>query len=117
MFLKDQFDALADEFISAIVSDLSDPEIRESVRYRVDQIASSLIGRDVNSPLIKPFWNKILEQGVEQIAPFVGIIKSDPPDSVEGTAEILKEEFNSKVDTMADKLKRRLAEKKEAKGV
>ena len=60
MFLK-QFDDLADQVIEAIIADAANPDIRASIQNQLDRFASGLIGRDVNSPLIKPFWNNICE--------------------------------------------------------
>ena len=115
MLLK-QFDDLADQVIEAIVADAANPDIRANIQNQLDQIASRVIGRDVNSPLIKPFWNNICETAVryieEQVTDFISVAVSDPPDSVDGAASFVKEEVNTKVDSIADRLKKKLAEQK-----
>lgn len=115
MLLK-QFDDLADQVIEAIIADAANPDIRASIQNQLDRFASGLIGRDVNSPLIKPFWNNICENAVqyieEQVTDFMGVAISDPPDSVDGAASLVKEEVNTKVDSIADRLKKKLAEQK-----
>ena len=92
MLLK-QFDDLADQVIEAIVADAANPDIRANIQNQLDQIASRVIGRDVNSPLIKPFWNNICETAVryieEQVTDFMSVAVSDTPDSVDGAASFV----------------------------
>ena len=112
MMFKEQFDSLADEFVEAIISDFADPEFREGFRHQVDAIVSRKLGIDVNSVLVKPFWDKLYNQGIEQLKPLVGLVVSDPPDSIDVSASVIKEEVGEKIDSVADKLKKRLEEKK-----
>ena len=42
----------------------------------------------------------------------VGLALSNPPDSIDATAEVVKEEVGSKVDAFAEKLKAKMAAKK-----
>lgn len=107
---------LSDELVGAIAADIADPANRAQLRRNVDAMASRALGIDVTSPLISKFWGRIVEKAEEEImaaaVPFVQIAVSDPPQSVDVAAEVLKESASTKIDSMAEKLKQKLKEKK-----
>lgn len=115
----DLLDGIVDDVVMAATKDLTDPDVRSSLKQQLDKKASSLLGIDVNMPLVRPFWEKFTNGTYEQLLAFAGVAVSDPPESVDVAAEYVKEKAattyentNVKVDSIADQLKRRLAEKK-----
>lgn len=109
-------DQIAEEVISAAAKDLANPEVQAAVRYQLDRMGTKLIGVDVNMPIVRPFWDRIISGVQEQAMSFMSVAVSDPPDSVDIAANLIKEETSGKVDDYASKLKQRLMEAKQQKG-
>jgi hypothetical protein len=114
----DLLDDLADQFVEAAIMDFSDEETRELVNTVVDQRVSKLLGINVNTPFIKPFYSKGKEFVVGNALDFVGLAASSPPESVDAARDVLKENLdeahaktNTKIDSLSEKLKQKLAQK------
>lgn len=101
--------ALLNPLISAIQQDLSDPAIAAQIKRQADNAASQLLGIDVNSPFIKPTWDRIYNQSVNEVKAFVGIAEEDPDEA----AGLIKETANNAADSFAAALKKRIEKKKE----
>lgn len=115
----DLLDGIVDDVVTAATEDLADPDVRSSLKQQLDKKASRMLGIDVNMPLVRPFWEKFTGGMYDQLLSFAGVAVSDPPESVDVAAEYVKEKAattyektNVKVDSIADQLKQRLAEKK-----
>lgn len=109
--INDFFDNIVNEVIEALVMDLSDPLTISTLREKIDDAVICLTGINIRNPLIYPYYQSIFNKYQENFLEILGIVISNPPESIDTTKEFIKEEVSAKVDTFADKLKKRLASK------
>lgn len=116
---NDILEHMGRELMTAIASDLSDPATQAQLRRNIDATASRVLGIDVRSTMIRPFWDRIVDQASNemkaQAVDFAGLAISDPPQSVDAAAEVVREAVNEKVNSMADLLKKKLETRQQAK--
>jgi len=112
------FNRILDEIMVAASYDLQDPDTQRELKRRIDLYMSSILGIDISSPLVKPFWDKFTSGLYDEIMGFAGFTVSSPPKSVDVANEYLKEKVDklytnttSKIDTVTEELKKRLQEK------
>ena len=104
-------DDVANSVIESVTQDLSNPETIAMLRESLDEAVIRITGINIRNPFIYPHYTKMIEQYQEQLLELVGIAVSNPPESIDTTAEVIKEEVGNKVDSLADKLKKRLTAK------
>ena len=115
MFNLQIFDRLADEFIAALVHDFSDPVLQKQLMREV----SDLVNR-IQNPIVRmvasEYVDKAVKYAANKVSPFFNdVVVSDPPESVDVSASVLKETVNKKVDSLADRIKEELEKKKKNK--
>lgn len=106
-------DNIVDEVVNAIKSDLMDPLTLTQLRDKLDDTVICISGINIRHPFIYPYYQKFIQQYQNQFIELLGIVVSDPPNSIDTSKEFIKEEINSKVDSFADKLKKKLQNKGE----
>lgn len=109
------FDRLADEFISALVHDFSDPVLQKQLMREI----SNVINR-IQNPILRmvasEYVDKAVKYAAKEASPFFNnVIASDPPESVDVSANVVKDVVNKKVDSLADRIKKELEKKKNNK--
>lgn len=102
---------IVDEVATAVQSDLSNPDTVALLRETIDQLVMQVTHINVKNPFIYPHYNKVIEKYQNQVLEVLGIATSNPPESVDETASYIKEEVTTKVDSFADRLKKRLEAK------
>ena len=72
------FEKIADEFVQAAINDFHDPSFVQQLRREVDFYASRVLGVDLTNPIIRPFWDKYLNKGIENLveiyAPYASLV-------------------------------------------
>ena len=109
--IDDFLDNIIDEVVEAIKQDLSDPLVISNLRDKIDDTVSCVTGINVRNPFIYPYYQSVFNQYQQSFLEILGIAVSNPPESIDTTKEFIKEEVSEKVDTFADKLKKKLASK------
>src|SRR5574344_1808823 len=109
-------DELADEFIEAAVKDCTNPETQQMLKDAVSNKASQVLGVNVNTLFIRPFYEKGLDFVLSNALDFVGLAIASPPGSVDAARDVLKETIteahaktDAKIDSLSEKLKQKLA--------
>lgn len=105
-------DNIVDEVVNAVKQDLMDPLTITQLRDKFDDMVICLSGVNIRHPFIYPYYQKCVQQYQQQFIELLGLAVSDPPNSIDTSREFIKEEINSKVDSFADKLKKKLQENK-----
>ncbi len=83
------------------------------LRREAENFILRLTGFDVRShPLAKMAFEGALRRYDPQIRSFLGMLTSDPPDSVDAAVGVLKDEGAAKLDAFSEKFKARLQEQK-----
>lgn len=100
-----------DEFKKAAAHDLSDPNTIGYLKDEFDTMVSNLLGINVRNPFISSYYNSFIESIFSDVVSVLGITISNPPISIDETKEFIKEEVNNKVDSFAERLKKRLDNK------
>ena len=101
-------DTVLNALIEAAASDLSRPETKKVLRENLDNTISNLLGINVQNPLVRPIYEQFINNKFNDIYELLGVVVSNPPESIDESAAILKEETNSKINSFRDKLKQRL---------
>ena len=66
--------------------------------------------------LASEYVDKAIRYAANKASPFFNeIVLSDPPESVDASASVVKEMMNDKVDSLAERIKKEIKRKKEAK--
>lgn len=114
--VMEQLEEIGNQFIEAAVSDFSRPETVQAIKDSAITIASRITGYNLNTALLRPIIESAMDKKIDQakgyVMQHVGLALSNPPDSIDATAEVVKEEVGSKVDAFAEKLKAKMAAKK-----
>ena len=106
--INEILDNIVDEVVLAIKEDFSNPETIELIKEKLDDTIIHILGVNIRHPFIYPYYNKIIQQYQNQVIELLGVVVSDPPNSIDTSKEFIKEEISSKVDSFADKLKKKL---------
>ena len=106
------FDNLADEFLAALVHDFSDPVVQKQLMREIDGVINN-----IQNPMIRMLVSQYKGQALDYIANkaapfFQNVVMSDPPESVDASATVVKEVVSEKVDSLADRIKREISRKK-----
>ena len=109
--INEILDSIVDELVEAVKQDLMDPLTISQLRDKIDETVICVTGINIKHPFIYPHYQKFIQGYQEQFLELLGIVVSDPPQSIDTSAEFIKEEVSSKVDTFADKLKKKLQQK------
>lgn len=107
--------ALLEPLRRALEQDINNPAVQAELRRQTDYAASRVLGIDVTNQFVKPYWDNVYNETMASVRDFVGIAESNPPDSVNEAAGLLKERANGTVDSLADALRKRLASKSSPK--
>lgn len=114
-FDLDFFNRLADEFIAALVHDFKDPVIQK-------QLIRELTGviNNIQNPMMRmiasEYMDKAIRYAANKASPFLNnVVLSDPPESIDASAKVVKEMMSEKVDSIAERIKKEIQKKKEAK--
>ena len=102
------FDTIIDAFIEAAASDLSRPETKKALREHLDVFVSRLLGININNPFVKPVYEQLIKDRFNNLYELMGVVVSDPPNSIDESASMIKEEANTKIDDFKERLKKRL---------
>ena len=108
---EEMFESIVDEVVSSLQKDLNNPETIEVLRETLDDTVIRITGINIRNPFIYPHYSKVIEKYQDSVLELLGLAVSNPPESIDTTAEFLKEEVNNKVDSLANRLKQRLNEK------
>lgn len=106
--IDDVLNGIVDSVAEAIMSDLSHPETIEQLREMIDELVIRATGLNINNPFIRPHYEKFVQQYQDSFLEILGVATSNPPDSIDETSSFMKEEFGSKVDSLAERLKKRM---------
>lgn len=98
---------IADDFIVGLATSFSDRSLTEQLKrdisYRIDNI---------ENPLVRMFIGNNVEKWITTIesysAPFVKMVQNDSPTSVDVARNIIKDSFNTRIDTIADRIKKQI---------
>lgn len=83
------------------------------LRREAENIVLRLTGVDVRShPLGKMAFEGALKRYDPAIRGFLGMLTSDPPESVDAGMGVLKDEANAKLEAFSEKFKAKLQEQK-----
>lgn len=109
------FDDLADEFLAALVHDFRDPVIQKHLLRQIHGMVNS-----IQNPMLRMLALDYVEKGLdyvkEKATPFFKeVVLSDPPDSVDASATVVKDVVNNKVDSFAERIKKELENQKRKK--
>jgi hypothetical protein len=97
-----------DECKKAAVHDLSNPDTIAYLKDEFDTMISKLLGINVRNPFISSYYNSFVESIFSTVVEVLGVTVSNPPESIDDTKDFIKEEVNNKVDSFAERLKKRL---------
>ena len=108
MFNLSFFDQVADEFIQAMVHDLRDPITQKQLLREIN----GLINR-IENPIVRMFAadyaEKLTKQAIEKFAPLINdVVLSNPPESIDVSAKVVKETLDDKINSFAEKIKQEL---------
>ena len=106
--LEDMLLEFVDEFKKAAAYDLSNPDTIGYLKDEFDTLVSRVLGINVRNPFIASYYNSFMESIFSDVVDILGITISNPPESVDTTKEFIKEEVNERVDSFAERLKKRL---------
>jgi hypothetical protein len=97
----EQLEEIGNQFIEAAVSDFSRPETVQAIKDSAITIASRITGYNLNTALLRPIIESAMDKKIDQakgyVMQHVGLALSNPPDSIDATAEVVKEEVGGKV--------------------
>lgn len=72
------------------------------------------VGLDVHgNPLGRMAWENMLRKYDGPIRSFIGLMISEPPESVDAGCEVIREELDSRVSGLAEKMKQKIQRNKE----
>lgn len=103
--------SIMDEVVEAIRKDFSDPSTVAAIRDKIDDTIIYITGINIRNPFIYPHYSSFISKYQDAFLEILGIVASNPPESIDTTKEFIKEEVSAKVDTFADRLKQRLSTK------
>ena len=109
--LDDILDNIVDEVAEAIKQDLMDPFTILQLKDKIDETVMCITGVNIKHPFIYPYYQKFIQKYQDQFLELLGVVVSDPPNSIDSSAEFIKEEVSTKVDSLADRLKKKLQQK------
>lgn len=83
-------------------------------------LAEKVIFRGRQNPMLRMLASDYVDKGLDYVKAkatpfFKDIVLSDPPESVDASATVLKDAVNNKVDSIADRIKKELENKKKKK--
>lgn len=107
----DIFDGIVDEVAQAVIHDLSNTETIEALREHLDNLIMQITGFNVKNPFVYPHYDKFIRKYQDDFMELLGVATSNPPESIDDTASFVKEEVTNKVDSFANRLKKRIQEK------
>lgn len=110
--INEILDNIVEDVVLAIKEDFSNPETIDMIKEKIDDTIIHILGVNIRHPFIYPHYRKFIQQYQDQLIELLGIVVSDPPNSIDTSREFVKEEISSKVDSLADKLKKKLQENK-----
>lgn len=110
--INEILDNIVEDVVLAIKEDFSNPETIDMIKEKIDDTIIHILGVNIRHPFIYPHYRKFIQQYQDQLIELLGIVVSDPPNSIDTSKEFVKEEISSKVDSLADKLKKKLQENK-----
>lgn len=109
--ISKELEAFGNEFIDALMTDISHPKFRSTIRDIVRNRVSSATGFNLNSAFLRPRFDNFYDDIEEYVLQNIGIVMSNPPESVDASAEVMKEVVTEKIDSFADRIKAKMKSK------
>lgn len=109
--ISKELETFGNEFIDALVTDISHPKFRSTIRDIVRNRVSSATGFNLNSAFLRPRFDSFYDDIEEYVLQNIGIVMSNPPESIDASAEVMKEVVTEKIDSFADRIKAKMKSK------
>lgn len=109
--ISKELEAFGNEFIDALMTDISHPKFRSTIKDIVRNRVSSATGFNLNSAFLRPRFDSFYDDIEEYVLQNIGIVMSNPPESIDASAEVMKEVVTEKIDSFADRIKAKMKSK------
>lgn len=114
-FNLDIFNRMADEFIMALIHDFKDPTTQKQLIREIHAFINN-IPNPMMRMLVSEYADNMIRYAANMASPFFNeVVLSDPPESIDASATVIKEAMSERIDSLAERIKKEIQLKKETK--